>query len=108
VLAAYLCIESVLVWDLTNSLTASGLAAALLILDIGMLVLNRYILLGTTFKPLSVLKTLFKNFWPDLLKKVGHWLKKNFGCIIKAWQLLHFQVRIAKNRKSSWNNIIME
>jgi hypothetical protein len=34
------------VWDLTHSLRASGLAAALLILDIGMLVLNRYILLG--------------------------------------------------------------
>lgn len=33
------------VWDLTHSLTASGLAAALLVLDIGMLVLNRYILL---------------------------------------------------------------
>jgi hypothetical protein len=51
--------KTVSVWDLTHSLTASGLAAALLILDIGMLVLNRYILLGTTFKPLSVLSKLF-------------------------------------------------
>ena len=40
----YLCT----VWDLTHSLRASGLAATLLILDIGMLVLNRYILLGNT------------------------------------------------------------
>jgi hypothetical protein len=64
----YLCIETVSVWDLTHSLTASGLAAALLILDIGMLVLNRYILLGTAFKslPVTVAKTLFENFWPDL------------------------------------------
>lgn len=29
------------VWDLTNSLTASSLAAAFLIFDIGMMTLNR-------------------------------------------------------------------
>merc|ERR1712107_52194 len=33
------------VWDLTGSLTASVLAAAFLIFDIGMMALNRYILL---------------------------------------------------------------
>ena len=35
-----------LVWDLTRSLSASVLAAVFLTFDIGMLVLNRYILLG--------------------------------------------------------------
>ena len=48
------------VWDLTHSLRASGLAATLLILDIGMLVLNRYILLGNTHthKPAEICKDL--------------------------------------------------
>ena len=55
----YLCT----VWDLTHSLRASGLAATLLILDIGMLVLNRYILLGNTHTHTSLPKFAKTSFF---------------------------------------------
>ncbi len=80
-------------WDLTHSLTASGLAAALLILDIGMLVLNRYILLGTAFKPQSVLPKLFSKFLARSLKKsvTGQKIRSHYQYLKTVLPTIHFR-----------------